>query len=45
MLAKNLFPNPSPFEAPATKPAISTSSTVAGWVFSGETIFFNFVIL
>ena len=37
MLAKNLFPNPSPFEAPATKPAISTNSTIAGWIFSGLT--------
>ena len=44
ILAKNLLPKPSPLEAPATKPAISTSSTVAGWVFSGETMFSSFEI-
>ena len=38
MLAKNLLPKPSPFDAPATKPAISTNSTVAGCTFSGLTI-------
>ena len=38
---RNLFPNPSPFEAPETKPAISTNSTVAGIIFSGFTIFAN----
>ncbi len=27
---KNLFPSPSPFEAPAISPAISTNSTVGG---------------
>ena len=30
MLAKNLLPKPSPFDAPATKPAISTNSIVVG---------------
>ena len=28
--ARNLFPRPSPLDAPATRPAISTNSTVAG---------------
>ena len=35
MLAKNLLPKPSPCEAPATKPAMSTNSTVAGTIFAG----------
>ena len=35
MLAKNLFPKPSPLEAPLTKPAISVNSTVAGIFLSG----------
>ena len=30
MLARNLFPSPSPLEAPFTIPAMSTNSTVAG---------------
>ena len=30
MWARNLLPRPSPLLAPATKPAISTNSTVAG---------------
>ena len=30
MLARNLLPRPSPFEAPATSPAMSTNSTIAG---------------
>ena len=30
ILARNLLPRPSPFEAPFTRPAISTISTVAG---------------
>ena len=38
MFAKNLFPKPSPWLAPATKPAISTNSTVAGMIFWGWTI-------
>jgi len=38
ILAKNLFPRPSPFEAPATSPAISTNSTIAGCIFSGFTM-------
>ena len=33
MLARNLLPKPSPLEAPATKPAISTKVTVAGMIF------------
>ena len=35
MFAKNLFPNPSPFEAPLTKPAMSTISIVVGTMRSG----------
>ena len=31
MFAKNLFPSPSPLEAPATSPAISTKS-IAAWI-------------
>ncbi len=38
ILARNLFPKPSPFDAPATKPAISTNSIVVGMTFSGLTI-------
>ena len=34
MLARNLFPSPSPSEAPRTIPAMSTNDTVAGTVFS-----------
>ena len=34
MFAKNLLPSPSPFEAPAINPAISTNSTVAGTILS-----------
>ena len=34
MFAKNLLPKPSPLEAPATNPAISTNVTVAGRIFS-----------
>ena len=30
---RNLFPSPSPAEAPFTKPAISTNSTIAGIIF------------
>ncbi len=35
MLARNWLPSPSPFEAPATSPAMSTNSRVVGVVFSG----------
>src|SRR5579871_3976973 len=35
MLARNLFPRPSPCEAPFTMPAMSTNSTVVGTTFSG----------
>ena len=38
---KNLFPNPSPFEAPLTIPAISVNSKVVGIVFLGCTISVN----
>ena len=37
MLAKNLFPKPSPLLAPLTRPAISTISTVVGIIFCGLT--------
>jgi len=37
ILARNLFPNPSPLLAPFTKPAISTISTVVGIIFCGCT--------
>ena len=32
---RNLFPNPSPLDAPSTSPAISVNSNVAGMVFFG----------
>ena len=35
MLARNWFPSPSPLEAPATRPAMSTNSRVVGVVFFG----------
>ena len=35
MCARNLLPRPSPFDAPATRPAMSTNSTVVGRIFSG----------
>ena len=35
ILAKNLFPRPSPLLAPLTRPAISTISTVVGIIFCG----------
>ncbi len=34
MWARNLLPRPSPLDAPATRPAISTNSTVAGTTLS-----------
>ena len=34
MCCKNLFPRPSPFEAPRTSPAMSTNSIAAGTIFS-----------
>ena len=37
ILARNWLPSPSPFEAPATSPAISTNSIVAGIERSGLT--------
>ncbi|CCY38328.1 putative uncharacterized protein [Tannerella sp. CAG:118] len=39
ILARNLFPNPSPLLAPFTKPAMSTISTVVGimrWGFTSS---------
>ena len=38
MLARNWLPRPSPLLAPATRPAMSTNSTMAGWIFWGWTI-------
>ena len=35
-LARNRFPSPSPCDAPATSPAMSTNSTVAGTTRSGR---------
>jgi hypothetical protein len=32
---RNWLPSPSPCEAPATSPAMSTNSTVVGMIFSG----------
>ena len=43
ILARNLLPRPSPFEAPFTRPAISTISTVAGTVDLGLHISTSFV--
>ncbi len=36
--ARNLLPKPSPCDAPATKPAISTNSIVVGKILSGLTM-------
>ena len=38
MLARNWLPRPSPFDAPATRPAMSTNSTTAGITLSGFAI-------
>ena len=35
MWERNWFPRPSPFDAPATSPAMSTNSSVVGTVFIG----------
>lgn len=35
ILARNLLPSPSPFDAPFTSPAMSTISTVAGTMLLG----------
>ena len=43
MLPRNLLPRPSPFEAPFTKPAISTISQVAGTMRPGWTSSANLV--
>ena len=45
MCDRNLFPKPSPSEAPFTKPAISTNSVVVGITFSGLTISAIFINL
>ncbi len=37
--ARNLLPRPSPFDAPATSPAMSTNSIAVGMIFSGLAIF------
>src|SRR3989338_1272858 len=42
IFAKNWLPNPSPFEAPFTKPAMSTISMVVGTTRSGLTILSSF---
>lgn len=39
MCDRNLLPNPSPSEAPLTRPAISVNSNDVGIVLSGEYIF------
>ena len=39
ILAKNLFPKPSPFEAPLTKPAISINVIFVGIVSLDKEIF------
>ena len=41
IFAKNLFPKPSPRDAPLTSPAISVNSNVVGTVFLGLQIFVN----
>lgn len=38
MCARNLLPSPSPFDAPATRPAMSTNSIEVGMIFSGLAI-------
>ena len=38
MCARNLLPSPSPFDAPATRPAMSTNSIEVGMIFCGLTI-------
>ena len=38
MFARNLLPRPSPFDAPSTKPAMSTNSMVVGMTRCGFTI-------
>ena len=38
MFARNWLPRPSPWLAPATRPAMSTNSTVAGTIFAGWSI-------
>ena len=37
-MARNLLPRPSPLDAPATSPAMSTNSIVVGITFCGFTI-------
>ena len=38
MLARNLLPSPSPLDAPATSPAMSTNCIVVGMTFCGLTM-------
>ena len=45
MCDKNLFPSPSPLDAPLTKPAISVNSKLVGISLAGLYISFNCVIL
>ena len=45
MWLKNLFPKPSPLDAPLTKPAISVNSKVVGTVLFGNYIFSKYVNL
>ena len=42
---KNLFPNPSPFDAPLTSPAISKNVSEVGIVFLDFAIFANLIQL
>ncbi len=38
MCDRNWLPRPSPLDAPATRPAMSTNSTMAGTIFCAETM-------
>ena len=42
MFARNLLPKPSPLDAPATSPAISTNVMYVGIIFSDFAIFESF---
>ena len=42
MFARNWLPRPSPWLAPATRPAMSTNSTVAGTILAGWSISASF---
>ena len=41
IFARNLFPKPSPLDAPSTRPAISTNVSLVGIVFDEELIIDN----